>query len=133
MKVQANAVKALMICALLLISQFALLDTNISEGKRVDYETENKDWFWTMEDLASNATETVNKTGSVYTFTGNVTVLQKDTLIIDPGETLNLMDSDLTVTWVIRAAMEPLIELAQSAARYPHVPVGADFEGYDAD
>ena len=51
-------------------------------------------------------------------------------LFSDPGETLNLMDSDLTVTWVIGAAMEPLIELAQSAAEYPHVPVGADFDGY---
>ena len=54
-------------------------------------------------------------------------------LFSDPAETLNLMDSDLTVAWVIRAAMGPLIELGQSAAQYPHVPVGADFEGYDAD
>ena len=30
-------------------------------------------------------------------------------LFADPGETLNLMDADLTVAWVIRAAMEPLV------------------------
>lgn len=49
----------------------------------------------------------------------------------DPGETLNLMDSDLTVVWVIREAMQPFIELQQSAARYPHVPIGAEFTGYN--
>lgn len=41
------------------------------------------------------------------------------------------MDSDLTVAWVIGAALELLIELGRSAAQYPHVPVGADFGGYD--
>jgi len=52
-------------------------------------------------------------------------------LYSDPGETLNLMDSDLTVAWVIREAMQPLIELQQSATKYPHVPIGAEFTGYD--
>ena len=41
------------------------------------------------------------------------------------------MVSDLTVTWVIHAATQQLIELQQSAARYPHIPVGANFTGYD--
>jgi hypothetical protein len=48
----------------------------------------------------------------------------------DPAETQNLMDSELTVTWVIGQAMRPLIELHKSAPRYPHVPVGEDFDGY---
>jgi len=51
-------------------------------------------------------------------------------LVSDPGEKVNLMDSDLTVTWVIGEAIAPLMELAASAQQYPHVPVGAEFEGY---
>ena len=49
----------------------------------------------------------------------------------DPGEENDLMETELTVAWVIRAAMAPLIDLQKSAARYPHVEVGADFEGHD--
>ena len=41
------------------------------------------------------------------------------------------MDSELTVTWVIGQAMRPLVELGRSAAQFPHVPVGEDFDGYD--
>lgn len=48
----------------------------------------------------------------------------------DPAETQNLMDTELTVTWVIGQAMRPLVELTQSAGRFPHVPVGEDFAGY---
>ena len=51
-------------------------------------------------------------------------------LVSDPGEKVNQMDSDLTVTWVIGEALAPLMELTASAQEYPHVPVGADFEGY---
>ena len=49
----------------------------------------------------------------------------------DPGEQNDLMETELTVAWVIAAVMAPLIELKQSAAQYPHVEVGADFQGYD--
>ena len=52
-------------------------------------------------------------------------------LVSDPSESVNLMESDLTVGWVLRAAMEPLIEIGKSAAEYPHIPPGADFEGYE--
>ena len=48
----------------------------------------------------------------------------------DPAETQNLMDSELTVAWVIGEAMRPLMSLKQSEAQYPHVPVGQDFDGY---
>ena len=53
-------------------------------------------------------------------------------LVADPGETVNLMDADLTVTWVIGQAMAPLIELQTSARQFPHVPVGSEFDGYDS-
>jgi len=53
-------------------------------------------------------------------------------LVADPGETVNLMDSDLTVTWVIGQAMAPLVGLQASAQEFPHVPVGAEFDGYDS-
>jgi arylsulfatase len=53
-------------------------------------------------------------------------------LVADPGEKVNLMDSDLTVTWVIGQAMAPLLALAASTQEFPHVPVGAEFEGYDS-
>ena len=49
----------------------------------------------------------------------------------DPGEQTDLMESELTVAWAIRAAMAPLVELQRSAQRYPHIEVGADFTGYD--
>ena len=52
-------------------------------------------------------------------------------LAADPGEQIDLMETELTVAWVIRAAMAPLIDLQKSAARYPHIEVGADFQGYD--
>ena len=48
----------------------------------------------------------------------------------DPIESVNLMESELTLAWVIKAAMSPLVALAQSAAEYPHIPIGADFGGY---
>jgi len=48
----------------------------------------------------------------------------------DPGETNDLMVSELTLGWAVRAAMTPLIALQQSAAAYPHIPPGAEFNGY---
>jgi arylsulfatase len=52
-------------------------------------------------------------------------------LILDPQENIDLMQSQLTYAWVIGAAMMPLVALQKSAAEYPHIPVGADFEGYE--
>jgi hypothetical protein len=52
-------------------------------------------------------------------------------LINDPHEQMDLMDAELTYAWVIGLVSAPLIELAQSAAEYPHIAPGADFEGYD--
>lgn len=51
-------------------------------------------------------------------------------LTADPTETVNLMESELTLSWVVKAAMQPLVELAQSTNDYPHIPPGADFTGY---
>ena len=51
-------------------------------------------------------------------------------LAADPTESVNLMESELTLSWVVRAAMGPLVELAQSTRDYPHIPPGADFNGY---
>jgi hypothetical protein len=53
-------------------------------------------------------------------------------LISDPHETIDLMQSDLTLAWVIGAALRPVIELAQSAKKYRHIGVGEEgFDGYD--
>ena len=52
-------------------------------------------------------------------------------LISDPHETIDLMQSDLTVAWVIGAALRPVFALAQSAKQYRHIRVGEeDFNGY---
>ena len=51
-------------------------------------------------------------------------------LINDPHEEIDLMDAEITYAWAIGVASMPLIQLAQSAAQYPHIPPGADFEGY---
>lgn len=51
-------------------------------------------------------------------------------LVADPNESINLMESELTLTWVIKAAMAPLVELTESATQYPHIPPGANFRGY---
>ncbi|NKB39688.1 MAG: sulfatase-like hydrolase/transferase [Ilumatobacter sp.] len=48
----------------------------------------------------------------------------------DPGEQNDLMVSELTLGWAVRAAMMPMIELQQSAAQYPHISPGAEFGGY---
>ena len=52
-------------------------------------------------------------------------------LTSDPHETIDLMQADLTAGWVIGVAMGPVVALEQSAQQYPHIPVGADFQGYD--
>ena len=49
----------------------------------------------------------------------------------DPGEEVDLMDTQLTVSWVIRAAMAPIVALQQSTAEHPHIPPGAEFRGYN--
>ena len=48
----------------------------------------------------------------------------------DPGEQNDLMVSELTLGWAVRAAMMPMIELQQSAAQYPHIAPGAESSGY---
>jgi len=52
-------------------------------------------------------------------------------LINDPHEEIDLMDSELTYAWVIGLAAGLLGAVAQSAAQYPHIAPGADFEGYE--
>jgi arylsulfatase len=52
-------------------------------------------------------------------------------LVADPHETIDLMQSDLTAGWVIGAAMQPVLHLAESARQYRHIEVGEEgFEGY---
>ena len=52
-------------------------------------------------------------------------------LISDPHETIDLMQADLTVGWVIGAAMAPVIALSRSAQQFRHIQVGEeDFNGY---
>jgi len=52
-------------------------------------------------------------------------------LISDPQETMDLVQADLTIGWVLGPAMAPILSLAQSAQQYPHIGVGEEFEGYD--
>ncbi len=52
-------------------------------------------------------------------------------LTSDPHETIDLMQADLTMGWAIGVAMGPVIALQQSAQDFPHIPVGAEFNGYD--
>jgi arylsulfatase len=51
-------------------------------------------------------------------------------LVSDPHEEIDLMDSELTYAWVIGIAGGLLGAVAQSAAEYPHISPGADFQGY---
>jgi arylsulfatase len=52
-------------------------------------------------------------------------------LVSDPHEEIDLMDSELTYAWVIGIAGGLLGAVAQSAAEYPNIPPGADFNGYE--
>jgi len=52
-------------------------------------------------------------------------------LINDPHEEIDLMDAELTYAWVIGIAGGLLGAVAKSAAQYPNIQPGADFEGYD--
>jgi hypothetical protein len=52
-------------------------------------------------------------------------------LINDPHEEIDLMDSELTYAWVIGLAAGLLGGVTQSAAEYPNIAPGADFEGYN--
>ena len=51
-------------------------------------------------------------------------------LTSDPHETIDLMQSDLTAGWVIGAAMAPVVALSKSAAQFPHIEPGQEFDGY---
>ena len=52
-------------------------------------------------------------------------------LISDPHETIDLMQADLTLGWVIGAAMAPVAALRRSAEQFRHIQVGEeDFNGY---
>jgi arylsulfatase len=51
-------------------------------------------------------------------------------LVSDPQETMDLVQADLTIGWVLGPAMAPILALGQSAQEYPHIGVGAEFEGY---
>ena len=51
-------------------------------------------------------------------------------LATDPGEEIDLMDTELTVSWVIRSALTPIVALEQSAIEHPHISPGAEFSGY---
>jgi len=52
-------------------------------------------------------------------------------LINDPHEEIDLMDAELTYAWVIGIGASYLTALAKSAAQYPHIAPGAEFDGYD--
>jgi arylsulfatase len=52
-------------------------------------------------------------------------------LVSDPGETVDLLGARLEMGWAVGVAFAKVAEFQQSAAEYPHIPVGADFEGYD--
>jgi hypothetical protein len=52
-------------------------------------------------------------------------------LVSDPHETMDLVQADLTIGWVLGPAMAPILALAKSAQQYPHIGVGDDFQGYD--
>jgi arylsulfatase A-like enzyme len=48
----------------------------------------------------------------------------------DPGELYNLMDYKLDMTWMFGLAFAAIGEYEKSLAKYPNIPVGADFKGY---
>ena len=52
-------------------------------------------------------------------------------LISDPHETIDLVQSDLTVGWVLGPALAPVVALKRSAAKFRNIQVGEeDFNGY---
>ena len=52
-------------------------------------------------------------------------------LTSDPHETIDLMQADLTMGWALGVAMGPVVALQQSAQQFAHIPLGAEFNGYD--
>lgn len=53
-------------------------------------------------------------------------------LISDPHETIDLMQPDLTLAWVIGAALRPVIALNRSAEQFRHIQMGEEgFNGYE--
>jgi len=53
-------------------------------------------------------------------------------LVSDPQETMDLVQADLTIGWVLAPALAPIIALAESQAQFPNIAPGADFDGYDS-
>jgi arylsulfatase A-like enzyme len=52
-------------------------------------------------------------------------------LIDDPGEEWDLIEKRLDCAWMLNPVAERLAALQRSAARYPNIKPGQDFNGYD--
>lgn len=52
-------------------------------------------------------------------------------LVSDPHETMDLVQADLTIGWVVGPGLARIIARARSQPQYPIIAPGADFEGYD--
>ncbi|MBB3933712.1 arylsulfatase [Kaistia hirudinis] len=48
----------------------------------------------------------------------------------DPGEQVNLFETNMGMAWVIAPIEGVVSEYRRSLERYPNIPLGADFEGY---
>jgi len=87
-----NKIKTSMITIMIVLSMLASITpaTGATYGPktRTDFETPDKFLEWTMDDLAFNASGSINVTGKVFRVKSNITVAPKDTLLIRPGEVL---------------------------------------------
>jgi hypothetical protein len=51
-------------------------------------------------------------------------------LVADPQEKDDIVETTMSDSWSIGAALRPVVALQESAKRFPHIKTGEDFTGY---
>ena len=53
-------------------------------------------------------------------------------LVADPQEKNDIIETTMTDTWAIGAALRPVVAVQESAKRFPHIKTGEEFTGYQS-
>ena len=81
---------------ILLLASFAFVVTSVDQVEAEKFDTFNTGVVWTTKQLAVNSSGTVTGTGSVFYVHDMLTVMPKDTWIIQPG-TIIKVDKDVLI------------------------------------
>jgi hypothetical protein len=100
--------KILVLILILLSSNLFIFNSGTVDRVEAFYNTPNNGVEWNMTDLAANATNAVIQNGTSFEIRQNITIMPKDTLVINAGSTLKFFnDTGLTIWGNIIAVGTP--------------------------